>query len=91
MVASYSVTRNSFTVEKSRLRPEKRITDSAARQTFDLAPDGKRIAATISADAQQDPKSRNHVAFLETFFDELQRQSASGEIAPLAANGGTPS
>jgi hypothetical protein len=79
MVASYSVTGNSFTVEKPRLWSEKRIADSATRQNVDLAPDGKRIAAIISADAPEDPKSRNHVIFLENFSDELQRKVPAGK------------
>jgi hypothetical protein len=43
-------------------------------RNFDLAPDGKRIAALMPAEPTQDSGAQNHVTFLLNFFDELERR-----------------
>jgi len=37
---------------------------------------GKRIAAIMPAEGQEDQKAQNHAIFLENFFDELRRVPA---------------
>jgi hypothetical protein len=43
-------------------------------KNFDLAPDGRRIAALIPVENDETQKARNHVVFLQNFFDELRRR-----------------
>ena len=50
-----------------------------AVRNFDLAPDGKRIAAIIPVDAPEDQKAQNHVIFLQNFFDEVRRRAPIGK------------
>jgi serine/threonine-protein kinase len=74
MVASYSVKGDSFVADKPRLWSEKRLGVRGNTPTYDVAPDGKRIAALMSADAPGQQQAQNHVIFLENFFDELRRR-----------------
>jgi serine/threonine protein kinase len=41
---------------------------------YDLAPDGKRIAALMPVEGPEAQQAQNHVIFLENFGDELQRK-----------------
>jgi hypothetical protein len=43
--------------------------------SYDLAPDGKRIAAVMPAEARKVETSQNHVIFLLNFFDEVRRHT----------------
>ena len=43
-------------------------------QSYDLAPNGKRIAALMPVEAPEAQQVQNHVIFLENFFDELRRR-----------------
>ncbi|HEV2201007.1 MAG TPA: protein kinase [Bryobacteraceae bacterium] len=74
MVASYSVKGDSFVTDKPRLWSEKRLAIRGNNPTYDVAPDGKRIAALMPAEGSEDQKVQNHVIFLENFFDELRRK-----------------
>jgi serine/threonine-protein kinase len=79
MVASYSVKGDSFVADKPRLWSEKRLGVRGNTPTYDVAPDGKRIAALMSADAPGQQQAQNHVIFLENFFDELRRRVPAGK------------
>jgi hypothetical protein len=46
---------------------------------YDLAPDGKRIAALMPAETPEAQQAQNHVIFLENFADELQRKVPAGK------------
>ena len=46
-----------------------------AGKNVDLAPDGKRIVVLMRAEGGEAQQSRNHVVFLENFFDELRRRA----------------
>jgi serine/threonine-protein kinase len=75
MVASYAVKGDSFVPDKPRLWSEKQLADFGPLvPNYDLAPDGKRIAALMPAEAPETQKAQNHVIFLENFFDELRRR-----------------
>jgi hypothetical protein len=41
---------------------------------YDVAPDGKLIAALMPAELPQAPTGPEHLIFLENFFDELRRR-----------------
>ena len=78
MVAAYTVKGDSFVADKPRVWSEKQIggLPSPARNV-DLAPDGKRIVALMPVETAEAQKAQNHVIFLENFFDEVRRRTAT--------------
>jgi serine/threonine-protein kinase len=77
MVSSYAVKGDSFVADKPRVWSEKRIASIGLLANYDLAPDGKRIAALMPAETVEGQKAQNHVIFLENFFDEVRRRTAT--------------
>ena len=75
MVASYTVTGDSFVPDKPRIWCERRVINMRLMPTYDLALDGKRIAALMPGDAPEEQKTQNHVIFLQNFFDEVGRRA----------------
>ncbi len=66
--------------DKPRVWSEKRIADTGLNGiNYDVAPDGKRIAALMPVEAPETQKAQNHVIFLENFFDELRRRVPAGK------------
>jgi hypothetical protein len=61
--------------DKPRLWWETKLTDFGlvGAGNYDLAPDGKRIAAIMPAEAAEAQPAQNHVVFLMNFADELRR------------------
>jgi len=75
MVASYTVKGDSFMADKPRFWSEKQLADfGPGVPNYDLAPDGKRIAALMPIVGPEAQQAQNHVIFLENFFDELRRR-----------------
>jgi hypothetical protein len=74
MVSAYRVKGDSFMAARPRVWSEQRLAGRSSVRNFDLAPDGKHIAALMPADAADVQSARNHVMFLENFFDELRRK-----------------
>ncbi|MGP8247084.1 MAG: hypothetical protein ACLQVN_21520 [Bryobacteraceae bacterium] len=57
-----------------------RIWSDQTVRSADLAPDGKRIAALLpAAEIKGAAEAKNHVVFLENFFDELRRKVPPGK------------
>ena len=81
MVVSYSAKGDSFQAEKPRVWSEKRLPDFGlvGLGSYDVAPDGKRIATLMPAETPEDQRAQNHVIFLENFFDELRRRVPLGK------------
>jgi eukaryotic-like serine/threonine-protein kinase len=80
MVASYTVKGDSFAADKPRVWSEKPLANNGLNgNNYDVAPDGKRIAALMPAEAPEDQKAQNHVIFLMNFFDELRRKVPVGK------------
>jgi serine/threonine protein kinase/Tol biopolymer transport system component len=77
MVASYTVRGDSFVADKPRVWSEKRIATISPFANYDLAPDGKRIVALMPAGTPGGQKAQSHVIFLENFFDEVRRRTAT--------------
>ncbi len=78
MVAAYTAEGDSFVADKPRMWSEKQLgIDNLGRVNFDIAPDGKRIAALMPAQTAEAQKAQSHVIFLENFFDELRRRTAT--------------
>ena len=63
--------------DKPRGWSEKRLANIGPLANYDLGPDGKRVAALMSAEAPPAQKARTHVIFLENFFDEVRRRTAT--------------
>ena len=74
MAASYSVKDGSFSAAKPRLWTETRLRSTGNDSNYDLAPDGKRLAAII-ADNASGEKPPTHLTFLLNFVDELRRKA----------------
>jgi hypothetical protein len=72
---------DSFAAEKLRVWSENRLggVASTGNPNYDVAPDGKRIAALMPVETPEAQQSENHVIFLENFSDELQRKVPVGK------------
>ena len=79
MVTGYTAKGDSFVADKPRLWSTKKLADFGLLvPSYDLAPDGRRIVALMPAETPREEESRNHVIFLENFFDELRRRAPAG-------------
>jgi eukaryotic-like serine/threonine-protein kinase len=77
MAASYTAKGDSFAAGKPRMWPVVRLHDANAFSTYDLAPDGKHLAAILAeAGGQSGP---THLTFLLNFFDELRRRAPASK------------
>ena len=73
MVAGYTSKGVSFSPERPRLWAEPRLADVSLNSSYDLHPDGQRIAALVPAEpGGEDPATR--VTMLFNFLDELRRR-----------------
>jgi len=73
MVASYTVTGDSFVADTPRVWSDKRLANTGLTLNLDLAPDGKRFAVLMPADNPESRETRGHVTLMLNFFDELRR------------------
>ena len=80
MVASFMVKGDSIVADRPRVWSEKPLASfELGFSSYDLAPDGKRIAALMPVETPEAQQSQNHVIFLENFTDELQRKVPVGK------------
>jgi len=77
MGTGYAVKGDSFVADKPRVWSEKRLANVGNTANYDLAPDGKRIAALMPVETAEGQKAQSHVIFLENFFDEVRRRTAT--------------
>ena len=85
MVTTYKETADSFSATKPRLWSEKRLLDLGVAYAYDVAPDGKRLAAVLYADGSSEQKPLTNLAFLLNFFDELKRRVPVSAAQPQSA------
>ena len=78
MVASYTVKGDSFVADRPRVWSEKPLANVGGMTSYDVARDGKRIAAIMPAEGPEDQKAQDHVIFLQNFFDEVRRRTTAG-------------
>ena len=81
MVAAYTVKGDSLVVaDQPRAWSEMRLlsTGDFATGSFDVAPDGKRVAALMPVETPEVQQAQNHVVLLINFFDELRRRVPVG-------------
>ncbi len=76
MVAAYTVEGDLFRAEKPRVWSPGFVPVRGADRTYDLHPDGERVAV-LKASGEAEAR-RDHVIVIQNFFDELRR------IAPTA-------
>ena len=76
MAVPYTVTHtaggDSFAAGKPRVWTETRVRGAGGYYNYDVAPDGKRLAAFVADDANGE-KPLAHLTFLLNFSDELRR------------------
>jgi serine/threonine-protein kinase len=73
-VVSYSSKGDSFSPGTPHLWCDQRIADLGVNRSYDVAPDGKRLAVILPVDDIGEAKATPRVTVLVNFFDELQRQ-----------------
>jgi Tol biopolymer transport system component len=82
MAASYTASHSgggdSFAPGKLRVWTQTRLRNPGAISNYDLAPDGKHLAAILADDANGE-KPPTHLTFLLNFFDELRRRAPAGK------------
>jgi serine/threonine-protein kinase len=74
MVTNYSVNAGRFVAEKPQVWFGKRLAPVGLTSNYDLAPDGKRIAALMPAEGQEPQENQRHVMVAPNFFDEVRRR-----------------
>jgi eukaryotic-like serine/threonine-protein kinase len=74
MAVKYAVKSDSFEAEKPTVWVPKLGGVEGFRSTWDLAPDGKRLAVVTPVETMKASKAEHEVVFLENFFDELRRR-----------------
>ncbi len=74
MAVSYSATGGTFTAAKPRPWAAGVQLLGVSEANFDIAPDGKRIAAFVASEANEE-KLPTHLTFLLNFYDELKRKA----------------
>jgi Tol biopolymer transport system component len=79
MVATYETKADSFIADKPRVWSDTKLANVGLNGNYDLAPDGKRIAALMPSDTAQGQQAQNHVIFLINFFDEIRRRVPPGK------------
>jgi hypothetical protein len=79
MVVSYTAKGDSFTRGQPRVWSEVRLLNVPNVSNYDLAPDGKRLAAFLADDEVDGQKPLTHLTFLLNFFDELRRKVPLGK------------
>ena len=71
MVATYTVSRDTFRFDKPQLWSPVQFDDRSIAYSFDIHPDGKRFAV-LKATGKGQPPEWNKVSFIFNFFDELR-------------------
>jgi serine/threonine-protein kinase len=79
MSVSYTAKGDSFIAGKPHLWSEVQVMTFGTLSTWDLAPDGKRMAVFLTDAADEKQKPPTHLTFLLNFFDELQRRAPAGK------------
>jgi serine/threonine-protein kinase len=74
MVVSYKVAGDSFLAGEPAVWSEKPVADLGELYSYDVAPDGKRVAVVLYPDGTAQQKPATSLTFLLNFFDELKRR-----------------
>jgi WD40 repeat protein len=77
MVVSYKAVGDSFLPGEPAVWSEKPVVDLGELYSYDVAPDGKRVAVVLYPDGTAQQKPATSLTFLLNFFDELKRRVPS--------------
>jgi Tol biopolymer transport system component len=80
MVVSYGVVGDFLEPSEPTVWSEKPVLDLGELYSYDVAPDGKRVAVVLYPDGMAEQKPAASLTFLLNFFDELRRR------VPLSRN-----
>jgi serine/threonine-protein kinase len=75
MAVSYTTKGDTFTASTPKVWSATRLLGLGNNPNYDLAPDGKRIAAFLQSEDLEGQKPLTHLVFLLNFFDELRRKA----------------
>ncbi|MFN0101641.1 MAG: hypothetical protein ACKV2U_06055, partial [Bryobacteraceae bacterium] len=78
MATGYVAKGDTFAAGNPRVWAEVRLRDLAGNQSYDIAPDGKRLAAIVADDGEAE-KLPTSLTFLMNFTDELRRKAPEGK------------
>jgi Tol biopolymer transport system component/tRNA A-37 threonylcarbamoyl transferase component Bud32 len=78
-VAGYTVKGDTFLASKPLIWSDKQIYKPTGDENFDVAPDGRRIAAMMAQLSIGESGGSEHVTFLLNFFNELRRRAPIGK------------
>jgi serine/threonine-protein kinase len=73
MVVSYKIMGDSFVPGEPRVWCERPVVDLGELYSYDVAPDGKRVAVVLYPDGTAQHRPATSLTFLLNFFDELRR------------------
>jgi serine/threonine-protein kinase len=79
MVATYTVSGESFRADKPRLWSPGQFTSRGVDLNYALHPDGKRFAVLKAGNGETAPPPINKVSFIFNFFDELRHRVPAGK------------
>jgi WD40 repeat protein/predicted Ser/Thr protein kinase len=74
-VVSYTTNGDTFTASAPRVWSSVSLRDDSGFPSYDLAPDGKRIATFLASADADTQKPLTHLTFLLNFFDEVRRKA----------------
>lgn len=74
MVVSYKAIGDSFVPGEPTVWCERPVLDLGELYSYDLAPDGKRVAVVLYTDGTAEQKPATSLTFVLNFFDELRRR-----------------
>jgi eukaryotic-like serine/threonine-protein kinase len=74
MVVSFTAAGDSFAAAEPHAWSETRLLELGLAQSYDVAPDGNRLAVVLYSDGAREWKRITKVPFLLNFFDELRRR-----------------
>jgi pectate lyase len=79
-LVSYTAKSDSFAADKPHVWSEIRLLNLADYvSSYDLSPDGMRLAAMLANDEASGQKPLTHLTFLLNFFDELRQRVPVGK------------
>ena len=78
MAATYSASSGSFSAGTPRPWSDNRLLELGVHQSYDVAPEGRRLAVVLYADGTAEWKRVPKVTFLLNFLDELRRRAIGG-------------
>ena len=74
MAVAYSAPGAAFDAEPPHVWSERRIANTGMTANFDIAPDGRRFAVLMPAEAPEPAETRGHFTLVPGFGEEVRRR-----------------